>query len=386
MTTGFDIAVIGGGVIGLSVGRALARAGARVAVIDAGAAIPPATNAAAGMLAPSFEIGHGSADATEEALYAFSVASLDLWPDFAARLEDESGVAVDWRSDGIMGVALDEARAAALRRDAAFLNARGADVAILDGDEARRLEPGLSPEVVAALHAPRDAQVDPRLVLSALRVSFERSSGVFIDGRAARCMPGGAGFHVALADGERLEAARLVLASGAAAPGKIAGMHPPPVRPVKGEAIALAMPPAMSPAMLPASHRPLLRRVVRAPGAYLCPKSDGRLVIGATEYEDRDDLTVDAQAAASLQENGARAAPGVGALRLLESWAGLRPGTPDAAPILGVDPRGAENLVFALGHYRNGVLLAPASAEALCDVILDRDSAFDLAPFRPDRF
>lgn len=379
MATGFDIAVIGGGVIGLSLGRALARAGLRVAVIDAGSAIPPATNAAAGMLAPSFEIGHGEighgpADAIGEALYAFSVASLDLWPDFAAQLEDESGVAIDWRPDGIMGVALDEARAATLRRDAAFLNARGGGVEMLDGDEARRLEPGLSHSVVSALHAPRDAQVDPRLALSALRISFERYSGVFIEERVARCTPGGAGFHVALADGERLEAERLVLASGAAPFDGVAGVRPPPVRPVKGEAVALAMP------------SPLLRRVVRAPGAYLCPKSDGRLVIGATEYEDRDDLTVDADAAASLQENGARAAPDVGALKRLESWAGLRPGTPDAAPILGVDPRGVENLIFALGHYRNGVLLAPASAEALCDVILDRESAFDLAPFRPDRF
>ena len=384
MATGFDIAVIGGGVIGLSLGRALAQAGLRVAVIDAASAIPPATNAAAGMLAPSFEIGHGEighgeighgpADAIGEALYAFSVASLDLWPDFAAQLEDESGVAIDWRPDGIMGVALDEARAATLRRDAAFLNARGGGVEMLDGDEARRLEPGLSDSVVSALHAPRDAQVDPRLALSALRISFERYSGVLIEERVARCAPGGAGFHVALADGERLEAERLVLASGAAPFDGVAGVRPPPVRPVKGEAVALAMP------------SPLLRRVVRAPGAYLCPKSDGRLVIGATEYEDRDDLTVDADAAASLQENGARAAQGVGALKLIESWAGLRPGTPDAAPILGADARGAENLVFALGHYRNGVLLAPASAEALCDVILDRESAFDLAPFRPDRF
>lgn len=374
MTTGFDIAIIGGGVIGLSLGRALTDEGVSVAIVDAGASIPPATNAAAGMLAPSFEIGHGPSDAIDEALYAFSAASLDVWPEFVRKLEDETGVDVDWRKDGILGVALDEARAEALRRDAAFLNARGAGVEMLSGDEARRLEPGLSDDVAAALHAPRDAQVDPRLVLSALRMSFERRSGAFVDERVLQCAPGGAGFRLTLAGGEEVEAARLVLASGAASSGLIDRAPALPVRPVKGEAIALAMPSA------------LLRRVVRAPGAYMCPKGDGRLVIGATEYEDRDDLTVDDASAAELQNNGARAARGVAALPLIESWAGLRPGTPDAAPILGAHARGPENVFLALGHYRNGVLLAPASAEALRDVILERESAFDIAPFTPERF
>lgn len=374
MTTGFDIAIIGGGIIGLSLARALVREGGRVAVIDAGTVIPSATTAAAGMLAPSFEVDHGPADEIGEALYTFGAASLRRWSDYSAALEEESGIEIDWRNDGILGVALDEARAGELRRNAEFLNARGGGVEMIDGDEARRLEPGLSHNVMAALHAPHDAQVDPRLALFALRISFQRASGVLMTEQAAQCVANGAGFLITLANGERLETSRIVIASGAASAELIQGMRPPPIRPVKGEAVALAMP------------APLLRRVVRAPGAYMCPKSDGRLVIGATEYEGRDDLNVDAAAAAGLQDNGARAAAGVAQLAQIESWAGLRPGTPDAAPILGVDPRGPEHLYFALGHYRNGILLAPASADAMCNLIVGRKSEWDLTPFRPDRF
>jgi len=385
MTAGFDIAVIGGGVIGLSLARELAREGARVGVIDAGTEIPPATRAAAGMLAPSFEIAHGESvqgpdNRIGEALYAFSAASLELWPGFAAALEEESGVAVDLRHDGILGVALDEERAGALRRDAAFLRARGAAVEIIDGDEARRLEPGLSPDIVSALHAPRDGQVDPRRLLSALRLSVERVAGAVIPARVVGCVAAGAGFVARLADGGRVEAARLVLAGGASRLPMVAGVPAPPVRPVKGEAIALATPAGASP------DAPGLRRVVRAPGAYLCPKSDGRLVIGATEIEGRADLTVDKAAAAALRAAGARAAPGVAGLPLVERWAGLRPGTPDAAPILGAPRQGPGGLYFALGHYRNGVLLAPASARALADDMLGRDGPFDVAPFHPARF
>lgn len=375
MTAGFDIAIIGGGIIGLSLGRKLAREGVRVAVVDAGDIIPPATIAAAGMLAPSFEVGHGSTSAIDEEIYAFGAASLERWPDFAAHLEEESGVEIDWRHDGILGVALNDGQAAALQRDAAFLNARGGDIEMLDSDEARRLEPGLSHNVIAALHAPRDAQVDPRLALAALQRAFERAGGVLISARVVGTkVMSGSGFILALSNGERTEAAQLVAASGAASMGLVEGARAQPIRPVKGEAVALAMP------------TPLLHRVVRAPGAYLCPKSDGRLVIGATEYEGRDDLTVDHDAAAELQRSGARAAKDVKVLAQIESWAGLRPGTPDAAPILGVDPQGFENLFYALGHYRNGVLLAPASADALGDLILGRESQLDISPFTPDRF
>ncbi|MHA7871314.1 MAG: glycine oxidase ThiO [Hyphococcus sp.] len=377
MANGFDIAVIGGGVIGLSLARALCKRGARVAVFDAGAEIPAATNAAAGMLAPSFESGAPGDEALDEALYAFAAASLAQWPAFAAELEDASGVDIDYRADGILGVAFTEAEMQRAQTVCHDLQARRADVAMLTGDEARRLEPSLAPEIIGALHAKQDAQVDPRKALAALRIAFDRDGGALVDQRVETVTEARSGFSLVTDDGARISADRLVVASGAAAMQLIDGLPAAPVFPVKGDAVALSAPAGA------------LRKVVRAPGAYLCPKAGDRLVIGASETPDRSDLEADAAEVAALKRHGARALPAIAGAPELERWAGLRPATPDGAPILGGDPDGPERVFLALGHYRNGVLLAPASAEALAGEIMDNASgggAFDPAPFRPDRF
>lgn len=364
----FDIAIIGGGVIGLSLARALLREKLNVAVIDAGAEIPAATNAAAGMLAPSFESGAGS-----DALYALAVASLAMWPEFAGALEEETRLSVDYRSDGILGVAFDAAHAKTLKAECSALIERGGDAAYITGDEARRLEPALSGDIIAAIHAKRDAQVDPRKLLNALRVNFEKNEGAIYQGRA-KAVATKEDAVIRLANGGRLTAATIVIASGAAVDAVDMDLPPPPVFPVKGEAVSLEMP------------ERTFRKVIRAPGAYLCPKADSRLVIGATEYEGLKDYEVDASAIAALVANGARAVPAIAGYAEQERWAGLRPATPDGAPILGRDSRGPENLILALGHYRNGVLLAPGSAAALRDLILGRAPVTELKPFRPERF
>lgn len=369
MSHGFDIAIIGGGVIGLALARALAREAARIAVIDAGAEIPPATNAAAGMLAPSFEKG-------AEALYALSAESLAMWPDFAAAVEEESGIDIDCRLDGMLGVAFDEAEAEALQKNAEALKARGAAADLVSGAEARRLEPALSDKTHAALWALKDGQVDSRKLLAALRIVAQKNDGALFPARLVKAERRGAGFRLSLSTGETFEAEKLVLASGAAATaeGLVEDLPAPPVVPVKGEALALAMP------------EPLIRCVVRAPGAYLCPKAGGRLVVGATELRGRDDYAVDAAAIEALKTGAAEAVPGAADLAELERWAGLRPGTPDNAPILGRDPRGPEGVFLALGQYRNGILLAPASAALLAREIVGGEAVTDLKPFAPDRF
>jgi glycine oxidase len=363
---GFDIAVIGGGVIGLTLSRALLSEGARVAVIDAGDAVPPATHAAAGMLAPSFEHGKGGGPAGE-ALYRLGALGLSLWPDFAAALEEETGVFVDYRGHGALGVAYDEEETQALTAQAARVSVLGGKAQMISGDEARAMEPALSRDVIEALYALADAQVDPRRLTAALRASLEKKMTPHFAARVALLEKNRSGHVLVTAGGERIEAAAVVLASGAVS-GLVARDL---VFPVKGEAAAVRI------------GEGLLARVVRAPGAYLCPKAGGRLVIGASETRGPDDLSVDDAAIEALKTGAARAVPELAGAVELERWAGLRPGTPDGAPILGRDEDGR---FLALGHYRNGVLHAPAAAAAMAALILGRAPAVDLAPFAPDRF
>jgi glycine oxidase len=364
-----EILIIGGGVIGLAIAWRLHKRGAKVSLVDSGA--PSATMASAGMLAPSFEPGAG---ALGEALYAFAMKSLRLWADFAAELEAESGEAIDYRADGVLGVAYAGDSAKALDARASALEARGAPVERLSGAEARRLEPALGEEVACALHAPADGQVDARRLLHALERALARRGVAVTKGeKAAFVEPQGDGLRVVLEHGAPRLADIVVLANGAAAASVRTPAPRPPVFPVKGEALALLM------------AEPALGRVIRAPGAYLCPKADGRLVVGASEVAHDHSLVPSDAAIAALRESAARAVPQLANFREAERWAGSRPGTPDGAPILGAAPNEAR-LFYALGHFRNGVLLAPATAEALAARILGESAAAEIAPFGAARF
>jgi glycine oxidase len=367
-----NVIIAGGGVIGLSLAWRLLQEKARVTVIDAGARKPSATWAAAGMLAPSFERGGG---AVAEPLYRFSAASLKRWRGFAEELEAAAGMSIDCRPFGIIGAAFDEMSAGELEESHDHLALRGANVEWIDGRAARELEPAISQKAIAALYAVDDGQVDARLALIALRRAVARAGGVIIDDAVTRVRSrNGAADAVETLKGATIGADRIVIAAGAAAAAIETGAPTPAVFPVKGEAVALSM------------RNPLVTRVVRGPGAYLCPKSQGRLVIGATEVPHDETLEPSAPAIDALRRAAAVAAPAVASLAEEERWAGLRPATPDAAPILGTDPRGPEGLVFALGHYRNGVLLAPETAALLAPLIMVGKEAPELDAFRPDRF
>ena len=323
----------------------LAREGLGVALVERGTLGRGASWAAAGMLAPAAEVGFDELD-----LYALGRRSLAMWPDFARDLETASGRSVGYDDAGTLVAADDRDSARALRRLFQFQDARGVPVRWLSGPQAAELEPALTSRIPAAILSPEDHQVDNRAVVLALADAC-RAAGVEVrEGAEVVAVEGGAAPSVVLAGGDRLEARAVVVAAGARS-GHLAGLDPaPPVRPVKGQALALRMNADVS-----------FARVVRGPRAYLVPKADGRLVVGATSEERGEDTALTAGGLYRLLEGAVRLAPGVEELDVIETWAGLRPASLDHAPILG---RTRQRGVFlATGAYRHGFLLLPAMAD-----------------------
>ena len=364
--------MVGGGVAGLGVAWALAARGRRVVVLEAGEAGRGASWAAAGMLAPAAEIGFEELD-----LYALGRESLARWPAFARRLEAASGLEVGYRDEGTLVVADDRDSARALRRLYQFQREHGAPVEWLSGDQATEVEPMLSPRLPCAVWAPDDHQVDNRAVLEALRIALERAGGEIRERTPARRVEPGPRPRVVF-EGGVLEAEAVVVAAGTSSASL--GLEPaPPIRVVKGQALALRLDPERG---LDLGH------VVRGPDAYLVPKSDGRLVVGATSEDGVTDGMVTAGGLYRLLEGAVEIVPGVEEMELIETWAGHRPAARDHGPLLGQSEKG---VFYATGHYRHGVLLAPITAQA---VALEVDAFLDgrveteplVAPFSPTRF
>lgn len=361
-----DVIIAGGGVIGLMTGWMLARAGVAVMVIDSG--MPAATTAAAGMLAPSFE---KALHRTGDDLVAFSNKSLARWPDIAALLHERSGVDCDLQA-GVLSVAFDEGEAAAFEKDA-----EGGEW--LSRDALLALEPGLSPKAIGARYAAKDGQVDPRLVRVGLARALLADGGRILRGKSVAEIRVGAtaGVSVVLSDSVVFGASHIIVATGAKFPA-LAGVNGPLlpegcVFPVKGEALAIERP-AAGPS-----------RVVRTARAYLCPKADGRLVIGASEIDGDRSLNPDAARVAALRRGANDAFAALAKAKEIDRWAGLRPATKDGAPIIGAAAQ-APGVLFALGHYRNGVLLAPATADALVRLIAEGVPDPMIAAFGAARF
>ncbi|HEY0441924.1 MAG TPA: glycine oxidase ThiO [Xanthobacteraceae bacterium] len=367
------VAVIGGGVIGLGIAWRLAQRGAAVTVFDKGVAGSGASHAAAGMLAACAEAEPG-----EEALVALGRQSQALWPAFAAELEDASGIAVELRQEGTLLIALTADDQARLTHDLRFQQGLGLPLSWITAAETRRREPHLATRLAGAVFSPEDHQVDNRKLAAALRVAAERA-GVLIreNTEVARlALSGGRVTGVVLADGTQVQADTVVLAAGAWSR-QIEGLPPelrPPVRPIKGQLIALQMDPAA----------PLVRHVVWAPNVYMVPRNDGRLLLGATVEEKGFDATLTAGGVLTLLEAAWRAIPAIEELPIAEMWVGHRPGSRDDAPILGPAP--VDGLVYATGHHRNGILLTPVTADAIARLVLEGADDPALVPFGVQRF
>ena len=369
-----DVLVVGAGVAGLGVAWRLAQSGLAVTVLDRGAAGRGATWAAAGMLAPSAEIGFEELD-----LYALGRESLARWARLRRRARGAAtGVSVGLSTAGTLVVADDRDSLLRLRRLFDFQTAQGAPVDWLSGEAAREREPLLSPRVPAAVWSASDHQVDNRRLAEALVRAVEAAGGTIRhDATVASVQPDAARPAVTLASGERLEARAVVLAAGAWTAG-IAGVVPAPVRPVKGQMLSLRQTDSVR-----------LGVTVRGPDAYLVPKPDGRLVVGATSEERGHDTAVTAGGLFRLLEGAVAVVPGVEELEVLETWAGLRPASRDHAPVLG--RTAAPGVAAATGHYRHGILLAPVTAdEVAADVRAmlahSAETPPVLRPFSPLRF
>ena len=366
-----DAVVVGGGVIGLGIAWRAALAGMTVTVVD-DAPGRGASWAAAGMLAPVTEVHYG-----ERPLLRLNLAAAARWPGFAAELEEASGRPVGYRPSGTLSVARDADDNAALEDLYQFQLRCGLEVERLRSRECRQLEPGLAPSIRGGVLASGDHQVDNRALVEALLVAGQRAGVRMVPGRVAELtVESDRVTGVVQRGGGRLTAGTVVLAAGcwSGGLGGLAAEALPPVRPVKGQLLHLRGP----------ADQPLCQGNVRGLEVYVVPRGDGRVVVGATVEEQGFDTRVTAGAVHELLRAALELLPDVAELELTETVVGLRPGSPDNAPMLG--PAGPDGLVVATGHYRNGILLTPVTADAIAELLATGQVPELIAPFGPARF
>jgi glycine oxidase len=330
----FDTVVVGGGIIGLASARRAQQRGLHVCVLERGLPGHGATHAAAGVLAP---------DPVTKGFTALARRSAELWPAFANELGD-----VGYTRCGSLLLTFDGERPAE-------------EGEWIDGAACRALEPGIALDCTGGILLRDDAQVDPRRVVEALVAAVGGALRTNTD--VVEVAPDG----VELADGSRIGADRVVLAAGAWSARRLAKRLP--VHPVKGQTLRLRGP-------LPAT------RIIQSEHVYVVPRASGETVVGATVEDAGFDEAVTDEATRTLMAQAIRAVPAVAGLELVEATASLRPGTPDDGPLIGE----WEGLLVAGGHYRNGILLAPITADAVAALLVGEEPPAEVVPFSPQRF
>jgi len=353
----WDAAIVGGGIIGLSLALELRRHGARVLVIERGEPGREASHAAAGMLAfcdPD----------TPPALRDLCFASARLFPEFLHQIEDESRQHVDFRRHGTIDFAAP-----------GHPDPLGEGWRELSSGEVQQLEPFVSaPPEMRATFLPEQS-VDNRGLATAAALACKHREVDFSSGSEVTAIELDAGRACAVRTARtRFPAAAVINCAGCWA-GQLSPI-PLPARPRKGQMLSVIDPEHQ--------HRRLLSHVVRSPDIYLVPRSDGRLLIGATVEDIGFDKRVDPAVIQQLHQHAANLVPEIGEMRMHEAWAGLRPGTPDDLPILGATS--VPGYFVATGHYRNGILLSAVTARMMAAVVRGQDPGFDLSPFSAGRF
>ncbi len=361
-----DLLIVGGGIIGLAVGREAARAGLSVRLLERGEPGCEASSAAAGMLSAQI---HSEAASP---LLEMALASRDLYPDFIAEVREESGIDIRLSDHGTLVVARRPSTLESLEKQERFQRAAGLPVERLGGNEIRRVEPSLAKDVLEGLYFQRDGSVDNAVLVRALATAAMRA-GVALhpDLPASRLLVEGDRIQGVETGARRFTAGSVLIAAGAWS-GEVggAGVPPLPTHPVRGQMVALA---ASAP-----------RRVVFDEDCYLVPRGHGRLLVGSTMERVGFDRRVTAEGITGLAAAASALAPELSRAPILSSWAGLRPATDDGLPAIG--PGSLPGLYYACGHLRHGILLAPITARLIVRLLRGEPPGHDLTPFDPRRF
>ncbi len=362
-----DVVVVGAGVQGSSVALRLAQAGRTVVVLERAIPGAEASSAAGGILSPGVE-------ALEPGpFYALGRASLARYEQFAREVEALSGMSIAFRGGGTLEVALDDDHAKVLAARAEKILKHGLPVEVLDGTAVRRLEPAISPEARGALFFADEASLDPRLLARAVSIAAARAGATFLTGQVRRIVTEGGRAAGVEHDAGRIEAAVVVLAAGSwSLQVEGHGLPPGAVRPVRGQIAVLDTRP------------PLLSRAVFSGHGYVVPRVDGRILVGSTMEEVGFSKAVTAEGLRHVLGVAIGIAPALAGAPVVETWSNFRPASPDGEPILGAGT--VPGLFYATGHTRNGILLAPITADAIAAAVLGRPPPVDLAPFSPARF
>jgi glycine oxidase len=363
-----SVVVIGGGVMGCAASWQLAQRGARVTVLERSVPGAEASSAAAGILGAQLE-AHGS-----DAMFELALASRALYPRWARALGEQTGIDVGYRKSGVLRVALDAPGAKLLAKETAWQSDHDLAVKRLSGAAVRALEPALSKQIVGGVLFPDDARVDPPLLLRALHIAAERAGVSFRSGAYVRSVVvrSGRARGVSLEDASEIQADWVVVAAGSwTTLIQGLGLSGSAVRPARGQIVELR------------ASTPPLSSVVFAPRCYLVPRDDGRVLVGSTLEFVGYKKEVTAVAVRDLLSAAIELSPLLADATLSGAWSNFRPYTDDERPLLG--PSQIEGLVLATGHYRNGILLAPISAEIVTRSVLGGRAPVDLTPFSAAR-
>ena len=365
-----EVIIIGGGVIGLTIARALAQRGVReVMLIERGRPGAEASWAAAGILAPQVEVDH------QGAFFQLACASRDLYPEFAASLKEETGVDVELDTTGTLCLGFTPEDEAELRRRYQWQQGEGLEVEWLTGDEARRFESCISDKVVCALRFPRDFQIENRRLISALVRANEELGIQLLTGLSVKALRIEREKACGVETTKGFISAPIVVVAAGAWSSLInsPNLTPIHIEPVRGQMLCFEARPQIA------------RHVIYSSHGYLVPRRDGRVLAGSTLERVGFDKSVTSEGSDAIRSMALEIAPGMAGLPMIDSWAGFRPRTKDELPVLGPFA-GVSGLFYATGHYRNGILLAPITGKVLADAIVEGSMPASLEAFSPNRF